>query len=71
MVTFALLGLPRVAPAFGWDNATVNDLLPRYGAALLTATEKFFAAESPSAHVKVPLAAVKSVPATAVPPVVA
>ena len=33
---------------------------------MLTATEKFFAAESPSAHVKVPLAAVKSVPATAV-----
>jgi len=60
-------GLLIVAPALGPESATVKVLLPENGVAVLTATENDFAAVSPSAHFNVPVAAVKSVPPTAVP----
>src|SRR5258705_457765 len=69
MRAVALPGLPRVATV-ALDSAMLNVLLPENGDALLTATENVFAAISPSVHFNVPLAAVKSVPATAVPFVV-
>jgi hypothetical protein len=59
--------LLTVAPALGLESETLKVLLPVNGVALLTATENVFAAVSPSAHLSVPLAAVKSVPATAEP----
>jgi hypothetical protein len=71
MVTTALEGVLSVAPPLGLDSATVKVLLPENGVALLMATEKVFEAASPSAQFSVPLAAVKSVPATAVPLLVA
>jgi len=67
MLTVAVVGLPRVTPAVGPDNVTVNDLLPKNGVALLMATDTVFGAASPSAHERLPLVSVKSVPATAVP----
>jgi len=71
IVTLALIGVPRVAPPVGLDSATVNDLLPENGLALLTAIDRVLDPASPSAHERVPLVPVKSVPATALPPDVA
>src|ERR1700692_698575 len=70
MATLALLGVLIVAPPLGLDNATLNDLVPENGVALLTATANVFEVASPSAHCRMPLAVEKSFPATAVPLVV-
>ena len=56
-----------MAPALGLESETLKVLLPVNGAALLIATENVLAAASPSAHLSVPLVAVKSVHVTAVP----
>jgi len=66
----ALLGLPSAAPLLGLDNETVKDFVPEKGLALLIAIEKLLVAVSPFDHCRVPLAAVKSDPEAAVPPVV-
>jgi hypothetical protein len=71
MATLALAGVPSVVPPTGFVSATVKDLVPENAAALLTVIGIVFAAASPSAHFNVPVAAVKLVPATAVPLVVA
>src|ERR1700728_4661096 len=71
MVAIALLGLPSAAPvAPAFDKDMVNDLLPENGVALLMGIEKVFDAASPLAQLRVPLVAVKFVPATALPAVV-
>jgi len=67
IVTVALEGVASVAPPVGLDSATAKLLLPENGVALLIATDIVFDAASPSAQFSVPLAAVKSVPDTAVP----
>src|ERR1700719_2977636 len=71
IVTPALTGVPSVAPPVGLAKPTVNDFVPANGLALLIGTESVFAAVSPVAHERVPVVAVKSVPATALPLVVA
>jgi hypothetical protein len=67
METMALLGALSAAPPVGADKVTVKDLFPENGVTLLTDTEKVLADSSPVDQFKVPLAAVKSLPATAVP----
>jgi hypothetical protein len=71
MFTFALFGLPRVAPPVGADKATLNDLLAENGVALLMGIDTVFELVSPSAHDRLPSVVVKSVPAIAVPLTVA
>ena len=66
MVTTAVPGLLTLARALGFESATVKVRFPEKGIALLIATVNVLAAVSPSAHFRVPLVAVKSVPATAV-----
>jgi hypothetical protein len=58
MVTAALLGLLKVAPAVGLDRATLKDLVPLKALAVLTGTEIVLDAASPSAQFNVPLVAV-------------
>jgi len=58
MAAVAVLGVLRVAPPVGLVIATLKVLLPEKAAALLTGTEKVFAAALPSAHCRVPLAGV-------------
>src|ERR1700730_12938830 len=67
----ALLGVPIAAPPPAFDSATVKVLLPENGTELLIVTVNVFGVPSPSPHCKVPLEAVKSVPAAAVPSVAA
>jgi hypothetical protein len=56
--TEALVGIKIAAPPLAADKATVKDLLPENGVALLMLTEKVFDAASPLAQDKVPMAAV-------------
>ena len=58
MVTVAIAGVPMVAPAPAADRATVNDLLPEKGAALLTVTVNDFEVVSPPLQLNVPVAEV-------------
>jgi hypothetical protein len=69
--TLALLGVLSDDPPLGLDSATSNDLLPENGVESMMLTEKPFEVASPSAHSSVPLAAVYSLPAIAVPLLVA
>jgi hypothetical protein len=68
MVTVAVPGVPTIAPEPAeLVRATVNVLVSANGVALLMGTENVLELASPSAQFNVPLAAVKSVPAMAVP----
>ena len=71
MVTVALLGVLSVAPPLGLESSTLKASLPESAADLLMATVKLLEEASPLAQSKVPLVAVKFVPATAVPSAVA
>jgi hypothetical protein len=66
IVTVACPGLAMLAAVLGLDRVTLNVLFPENGVAPLIGTVKLFAAESPLAHCRVPLSAVKSVPDRAV-----
>ena len=63
-------GVPKLAPVAP-DNVTLKVFVPMKGAALLIATVKLLDAESFAAQLSVPLVAVNSVPAAAVPAAVA
>jgi hypothetical protein len=67
IATVALPGLLIAPPVLGADNTKVNDRVPENGVALMMGTQRYLAVASPSAHHTLPVVAVKSVPATAVP----
>jgi hypothetical protein len=58
IATAALAGVPTVAPALGFDRATVKDFVPVKGVVFIIGTEKLFVAVSPLAQLTVPLTAV-------------
>jgi hypothetical protein len=71
IVTVAVLGVPRKAPPWTLVKETPKLRVPANGVALESTIVKLFGSASPSCQISVPLADVYSVPAVAVPSVVA
>lgn len=71
IVIVAVADEPSVAPPVGFERFSAKDLDPLNGVELESATVTVFAAASPLAQLKMPLAAVNSLPAAAVPAAVA